>query len=318
MSRIKKIILSVFGLVFLLGGVIVLKGVNTFSAMSSSDSLVVLENDERWDILLLGHQPAGGLTDSIIILSYKKETGETALISLPRDLFVSIPLCGQQRINYAYVAGEKDSAGGGLKLAKEVAGNVTGLDIDFVVAIDTYALEEIVDAIDGIEIEENRYFSTDFYGNYVTIRPGKNYLSGSETLAYVGSRAVAGSDFGRMERQQKALMAIKDKALSFGLLTRPDKIWSILNSLEKHIEMDIPFSQVKELIQMASDLEIQNIDQIVFDTSNYLYSTRSDAGAYILLPKTGDFLEIQQKCKGVFEEDIEAGLKKDEKLTNQD
>ena len=318
MSKIKKIVLFVLGIVFVLGGAIVLKGVNTFSAISSSDSLVVLENDERWDILILGHQPAGGLTDSIIILSYKKETGETALISLPRDLFVSIPDYGEQRINYAYVAGEKDSDGGGLKLAKEVAGSVTGLDIDFVVAMDTYALKEIVDAIDGIEIEENRYFSTDFYDNYVTIRPGKNYLSGSETLAYIGSRAIAGSDFGRMERQQKVLVAIKDKTLSFELLARPDKIWSILNSLEKHIEMDIPFSQVKDLIQMASDLEIQNIDQIVFDTSNYLYSTTSDAGAYILLPKSGDFLEIQQKCNGIFEEDIEAGFKNDAKLTNQD
>lgn len=302
MTKLKKIILSVLGMIFVLGGVVFLKGVNTFSSMSSSDSIVALKNDKRWDILLLGHQPAGGLTDSIIVLSYKKETGEIALISLPRDLFVSMSGYGKQRINYAYVAGEKkDSDGGGLRLAKEVVSNVTGLDIDFVVAGDIYALEEIVDTMGGIEIDEDRYFSTDFYGHYVKIYPGKNYLSGSETLAYVGSRAVAGSDFGRMERQQKALVALKDKTLSFGMLARPDKVWSIFNSLEKHIETDIPFSQVKDLIQMASGLEIQNIDQIVFDTSNYLYSTHSAAGAYILLPKSGDFLEIQQKCNGVFD-----------------
>lgn len=291
------------GLIIVFLGLFFLKGVNTFSAISSSsDSLISLKNDDRWDILILGHQPTGGLTDSIMVLSYEKDSQKAAIFSIPRDLWVNIPGHGKEKINYAYVAGQKNNSdGGGLKLAKEIVSNITGLDIDFVVAGDVEALEEIVDILGGIEVKEDRYFSLDFYGNYVTIKPGINKLSGSEALAYIGSRATIGSDFGRMERQQKVLIAIKDKITSLGLLSRPDKIWNIFNSVEKHIETDIPLSQVKELIKMASSMEIGDIETIVFDTSNYLYSTHSNGGAYILLPKVGDFSEIQEKCQNIFQ-----------------
>jgi LCP family protein required for cell wall assembly len=305
MNKIKKIILFLVGIIVIFGGLIFFKGINTFSAISSSDSLTSLRGDDRWDILILGHQPTGGLTDSIMVLSYKKETGQAALFSIPRDLWVTIPEDSKQRINYAYVAGErKNSNGGGLELAKEVVSNVTGLDIDFAIAGDVTALKDIVDALGGIEIEEDRYFSLDFYGNYVKIKPGKNELSGSETLAYVGSRAIAPADFGRMERQQKVLVAIKDKAFSLGVLSRPDRIWNIFNSIDKHIETDIPLSQMKDLIKVLSSLEIKDIKTTVFDTSNYLYSTHSNGGAYILLPKKGNFSEIQADCQGIFEESL--------------
>jgi len=303
MNKLKKVILFVLGLFFILVGVIFLKGAHTFSVISveNPDFSFLPKEDQRWDILILGEQPLGGLTDTIMIFSYKKDTGEAALISIPRDLWVSIPGYGKQKINYAYVVGErKDPNGGGLKLAEEVVEKVTGLDIDFGIKGDVYALKEIVDTLGGIDVWEDRYFSTDFYGNYVKIHPGKNHLSGTETLAYIGSRSID-SDFGRMRRQQKVLEGIKNKVFSLQLLTRPDKIWGIFNSLNRHIETDLPLSQMKDLIQMASSFKIKKMTKMVFDKSNYLYSTHTRAGAYILLPKGGDFSEIQQRCQNIFQ-----------------
>lgn len=309
MSRAKKIFLFLVLTILVVSGIIFLKGVKSFSIISKGGALFFPKRDERWDILILGmrgrYAKSGGmLTDSIIVLSYKKETGETAIISIPRDLWVEVPNWGMQRINYAYVAGEtEEKGGGGLRKAKEVIKDVTALDIDFAVVVDTSALKEIVDTLGGIEIYEDRYFSMQFYKNYVTIYPGKNYLSGSEAMAYTGSRAV-GSDFGRMKRQQKVILAMKDKVFSLGLLARPDKIWNILDSVERHVEADIPFSQLKELIQIASSLKIESIKQVVFDTTNYLYSTHTSRGAYILLPKAGDFSEIKELCQNIFEQPV--------------
>ena len=306
MTKLKKIILVVVLLIVIGIGVIFLKGVKSFSIISTSESLFSPARDERWDILILGNRgdaaKSGGiLTDSIMILSYKKETGEAALISIPRDLWVEIPNHGMQRINFAYPAGKQDNPpDGGLKLAREVVGKVSGLNIDFVVVVDVEALKEIVDTLGGIDIYEEKYFSGQFYNYYVTTYPGKNHLSGSEALAYAGSRRTD-SDFARMRRQQKVILAIKDKVFSLGILARPDRIWSIFNSLEYHLKTDIPLSQIQELIQLASGLEIQNAEQVVFDTSNYLYSTHTTNGSYILLPKTGDFSEIQAKCQDIFE-----------------
>lgn len=302
MTTAKKVILSLLGVILIFGGVFLFKGVHTFSAINTdTDSSTLFKNDNRWDILILGHQPSGGLTDSIMVLSYEPATGKAALISIPRDLWVTIPGYGKEKINFAYVAGEeKNSNSSGLKMAKEIVSEVTGLNIDYAIATDVEALKELVDNLGGIDIEENRYFYVDFYGNYVKIKPGINHLSGSETLAYVGSRDIAGADFGRMERQQKVLIAIRDKALSLGVLSRPDKIWNIFNSIEKHVETDIPLSQMKYLIEMASNLQVNDVKNILFDTSNYLYSTHSSNGAYILLPKAGDFSEIQAVCQNVF------------------
>lgn len=306
MSKGKKIFLFLLLTIVVVFGVIFLKGVKSFSIISTGESLFSPARDERWDILILGNRgdnakKGGILTDSIMILSYKKETGEAALFSVPRDLWVDIPNYGKQRINFAYSAGKADNPpDGGLRLAKEVIGGTTGLDIDFVVVINVEALKEIVDTLGGIEIYEDRYFTTQFYNHWVKIHPGQNYLSGSEVLAYAGSRAID-SDFGRMRRQQKVILAIKDKVFSLGLLARPDKVWNIFNSLENHLKTDIPLSQLQDLIQIASTLEIKNTEQVVFDTSNYLYSTHTTNGAYILLPKTGDFSEIQEKCQKIFE-----------------
>lgn len=308
MARVKKILLFIAIVIIIFSGVIFLKGVNTFSIITTNGTLFSPAKDERWDVLILGNRGEGAksggiLTDSIMVLSYKKETGKVALFSIPRDLWVDIPGYGKQRINFAYVAGEmRNPEGEGLKLAKEVVSNVTGLDIDFGVVVDIWALKEIVDILGGIEIYEDKYFSMDFYHYFVKIHPGKNYLSGNEVLAYVGSRDV-GADFGRMKRQQKVLLAIKEKAFSLGLITRPDKIWSIFDSLAVHIKTDIPSSKMRELIQIASGLEIGDVQKVVFDTSNYLYSTHTPRGAYILLPKAGDFSEIQEKCENIFEEE---------------
>lgn len=308
MNRGWKIFLFLIFIIAVILGALFFKGVKSFSIISTGESLFSPTKDARWDILILGNRgdnaKSGGiLTDSIMILSYKRKTGEVALLSIPRDLWVDIPNYGKQRINFAYGAGKAEAPPyGGLRLAKEVVGEVTGIDLDSVVVVDTEALKEIVDILGGLEIYEDRYFSLQFYHNYVTIHPGLNYLSGDEVLAYAGSRAVD-SDFGRMKRQQKVILAIKDKVLSLGLLTRPDKIWNILNGLENHLKTDIPLPQLKELIQLASTLEIQDIKQVVFDTSNYLYSTHTSAGAYILLPKAGDFSEIQEKCQSIFKEE---------------
>lgn len=305
MDGLKFFLLFLVVIVIAVGGIIVVKGGNTLSLISTanSDSLLDLENDKKINILILGEQPEGGLTDSIMILSYKRSTNEAALVSVPRDLWVDIPdYSGGEKINKAYLLGEeKNPDGGGLELAKKTVNKVTGMKIDLAVKGDTQAVKEVVDILGGIEVEEDNYFSLDFYGEHVTIQPGTNFLSGGETLAYIGSRQI-GSDFGRMERQQKVMMAVKDKALSLDLFTRPDKVWSILDSLGTHIETDVPVSQMREVMDVVSGIKVQEVERVVFDKSNYLYSDHTRAGAYILLPKAGDFSEIKERCGNIFKE----------------
>ena len=145
MERVlKRIIIFVIVLVAIAAAVVLIKGVKTFSMVSTGDSLFDPSRDQRWDVLILGNRgekASGGgiLTDSIMVLSYKKDTGEAAMFSIPRDLYVEIPDNGYQRINYAYAAGFNGTgeAREGIKIAKEVVAEISGLEIDFVLVIDT-------------------------------------------------------------------------------------------------------------------------------------------------------------------------------------
>lgn len=321
-SKLKKVIVVIVLLIIAAVATIALKGARTISVVSENGSLFAPKSDKRWDVLLLGNRGdnaknGGILTDSIMVLSYKPETGQMALISIPRDLWVKIPGHGEQKINTAYSLGKEKSgkASDGLKLATEVVSNVSGLDIDFSVVLDIEALKDIVDNIGGINIYEDKTFSYNFYGNKVKIYKGENNLDGSETLAYVGIRDID-SDFGRMERQQKVLLAIKDKAFSLGMIKNPNKILNILNSLESHLRTDLNSSQIQYLLKQLPSLEIENAQRIVFDNTNYLYSSHSSAGAYILLPKGGNFSGVQAVCKSVFGDNEDgADLTKDNSST---
>lgn len=310
---LKKIIIFAILLIAAVAAVIFVKGAKTLSVVTTGESLFSPSTDPRWDILLLGNRgetaPGGGiLTDSIMVLSYKKDTGELALISIPRDLWVKIPDNGYQRINYAYAAGKngKGDWKAGIKKAKKVVSEVTGLDIDFVAVADVEALKEVVDSIGGVTVYEEKSFYTNFYRHTVQIHPGENYLNGDQALAYSGMRKLD-SDFGRMARQQKVILAIKDKVLSASTLSRPDRILGLLNSIEDHFKTDLGVSQIQALGGMISKLKVDSTKQLVLDNTNYLYSTRSYNGAYILVPDAGqdNYSEIHDVAKNIFEKDTQ-------------
>lgn len=330
MSKIKSTILLIITFFATFFSVIFFTGVKKVTVINNGQFVdnpplsfkSKMEEDGRWDILILGTQPIGGLknglTDSIMMFSYKKDTQEAAIFSIPRDLWVKIPGFGMHKINEAYVYGEtKKPNGGGIALAKQVVSSITGLEIDFAVVVDIQALKKIVDTLGGIDVYEDKYFSGDLYGNYVKIHPGVNHLNGSQTLAYIGVRSID-SDFKRMERQQKVFLLLKDKIFSLNLLSRPDKILSILNTVSKHIRTDFPLSQIQEVIQIASSFDVQNVKKIVFDTSNYLYHPPTDERGYILLPKKGDFSEIKKITRGIFEQNLNVNSNSTEEKTSKE
>lgn len=111
-------------------------------------------------ILLMGKGGAGheggGLTDTMMIARILEEQQRIVLISIPRDLWVSIEhekaVKGKGKINSAYPFG-------GGELAKAVASQVTGIPIDKFITIDFSGFEKAIDAIGGIDINVERAFT---------------------------------------------------------------------------------------------------------------------------------------------------------------
>jgi LCP family protein required for cell wall assembly len=279
------------------------------------------KDPDRINILLLGirglEDPGEGklLSDAMILASIKKNTGQIALISLPRDLYVKI-WCTQknEKINFAY-------AQGGLDCAKKTVSLVTGLHIDYAVSINFKALKEGVDALGGITIyldkpfeesfqwakegweEDEHWFIKEINGEekwVFYIPEGENHLDGQTTLYYVRSR-YSTNDFDRMRRQHQVLIAIKEKALSLGVLTNPVKIYNLLDVLGKNVRTDISLAEIGNLINLTSDLDKENIKRKFFDTSpaGLLYQTFINE-EYVLLPVGDNFEQIQKACRDIF------------------
>jgi LCP family protein required for cell wall assembly len=164
-SRRKKrifVIGSVFLPIFLIAGFVFFKASNILTIAGSDagtyKNFEVEKEADRLDILVLGVADAGHdggfLSDTMILLSFNKRTGEIAMISLPRDILVKMPEHPRpERINYAYALGEQRVPnGGGLTLSKEVVKYVTGVYVDHAVALNFTGFERLIDTFGGVTI----------------------------------------------------------------------------------------------------------------------------------------------------------------------
>jgi len=321
------ILISLFSLLFLKTSFTISKVTNQENEkedINFKNNLPDLPEDDpdRINILLLGSrgadEPGDGklLSDSIILVSIKKSSGQIALISFPRDFYIQL-WCSEEekKINFAY-------AYGGLSCAKKTLSYLSGLHIDYAANINFEGLTKLIDNLGGINVYLNEPFEENFQWakegweedehwfikeidgeeKWVFYLPkGKNYLDGQTALYYVRSR-YSTNDFDRMRRQQDVLMAIKEKGLSLNVLLNPVKIYNLLDTLGNNIKTDMSIGEIKELINLSSDLDIDNIETRIFDISpeGLLYHTFINK-EYVLLPVGDNFDKIQEVCKNIFE-----------------
>lgn len=327
-SKISKQLINKTFVVFLvifmfLGFVIFTKANNFFSIINKNSSSNIKEqaeilfsdeekfqlfkDDNRENILLLGirgeddMEYGGLLTDTIIVLSIDTNKKNATLISVPRDIYLRIPgTTKKDKINAAYLIGEeKLPNGGGLELSKRAVEYVTGLYINNVVSVDFKAFKEIIDELGGVDVYLDKEFREDkqWGGINFYVAPGWQHLEGDFVLYYVRSR-YSSNDFDRGRRQQQVLVAMKDKAMQLGFLANPLKINSVLDTLERNIRTDLTIFEIVKLSKLTSQIENSSIKHTVLSTENYLLQTYIN-GAYVLLPKDGNFEEIRKMAREI-------------------
>ena len=128
---------------------------------------------------------------------------------------------------------------------------------------------------------------------------GNNHLNGDQALYYVRSR-YSTNDFDRARRQQEVIIAIKNKALSLGVLANPLKINSLLSSLKGNIWTDFQIWDINDILTLASSFNPkQPVKSYVISTDNLVYETKTTSGEYILLPKDANYAGIKNLFKNI-------------------
>lgn len=257
---------------------------------------------ERVNILLMGvdkrPDEVYSRTDTMIVVTVDPNTRTAGMLSVPRDLWVSIPGYPEDRINKAFFLGEKDRyPGGGPALAMKTLQYNLGIPIHFYVQVDFDGFRQIVDTMGGIDIyvpetiddpeyPDNNYGYDPFY-----IEAGQHNLDGYNALRYARTRHTAGSDFARAKRQQAVLLAIRDKALQLNMIAKIPELW---NTMAGTVETDLQLVDIVELAQLADEVDTENIKSVVID-HNYTVDYVADTGAQVLLP-------LRDKIRAVVDE----------------
>jgi polyisoprenyl-teichoic acid--peptidoglycan teichoic acid transferase len=270
-----------------------------------TDSSPVWTGQERVNVLLLGvdqRQDEKGQptrSDTMIVLTLDPVSKTGGMLSIPRDLWVAIPLkeVGEERINAAHFFGDVYKyPGGGPALAKKTVSLNLGIPIHYYARVDFQGFERVVDSIGGINVDVQTPLRDDQYpdGNYGTIRifipAGLQHMDGQTALIYARSRH-SDSDFGRIKRQQQVLLALREQGLQLGLLP---KLPFLFTTLKDAVATDIPAREALVLAQLAAQIDVKNITSRSID-ANMVTEYITPGGADVVVPKREEIKQLIQE-----------------------
>jgi polyisoprenyl-teichoic acid--peptidoglycan teichoic acid transferase len=226
-------------------------------------------------ILMVGvdeREGDGGRTDSMLVITVNPETKTTKILSIPRDtrtqLLNSInPKKNTiDKINHAY-------AFGGIEMSIESVENFLNIPIDYYVEVNMQGFKDIVDAVGGIDVDNQYAFELD--GVY--LNKGPQHLDGTKALAYARMRIEdPRGDIGRGERQREVISKIIEKGKSLSTLTN---YTDILDALENNIKTNLTLSEMIDMqsaympaAEIIEKLEIEGSGQIINSVWYYMVS----------------------------------------------
>lgn len=329
---LKRVVIIFAILVLLIGGYVGGKFLWNAHKVFGGSILDVLKSTKlkgedvgRVNILLAGNSAddaghdGAALTDSIMLLSIDTKHNKAFILSIPRDLWVDDGY-GHQKINGVYVDGESEDfsesgyPSGGMGQLEKVVSENFGMTINYYGLINYQALRQSVDAVGGVDItiksddprgiyDPNIDWSTK--GPLVKLSNGTHHLDGREALNLARARGdaynsygLAGSDFDRTENQRKLLIALKNKAISAGVLANPAKLASLSDAVGSNVKTDFKTEELRRLYEIMKEINSNNIQSLSLndaDGKNLLMSYSAPGGQSALIPAAGldDFSDIQ-------------------------
>ncbi|WP_233498472.1 LCP family protein [Blastococcus sp. TF02A-26] len=252
---------------------------------------------ERVNVLLLGGDGGEGRdgvrTDTVIVASIDTDTGDTTLLSLPRNL-ENLPFPEDSPLAEVYpngFVGETESEGllnavyrngpaahpdilgptddPGADFLKLGVGEALGLTIDYYVLVNLDGFARLVDALGGVTLNVNYYVpingdpgTGELPDDYIEPGPDQR-MDGYRALAYARGRFNL-TDYDRMARQRCTINAIIDAADPLTLLQSYQELASATRDI---VSTDIPRSALDDFVELGDLVKSAQVTSVVFDDS---------------------------------------------------
>lgn len=222
-----------------------------------------VKNLEPLQILVMGEST--GMSDTIIVCQYNPKTQKAAMLSIPRDTYVTNgnhKYSALNKINSLYSGGETPE--------KTVAAvnEVTGLDIKHYILVDTQALRKLVDLIGGVEFDVPRDMNYDDDGQdlHIHLKQGLQTLNGAQAEQVVRFRhnndgssysyEYGNEDYGRMKTQRNLIIAVAKQTIKLKNVT---EIGNIMNIMKEDVKTNVDFNMLIDYIPYAVSMNLDTI-----------------------------------------------------------
>ena len=135
---------------------------------------------------------------------------------------------------------------------------------------------------------------------------GLKHMDGTTVLKFVRSRhgtGGEGSDFARSARQQKVILAFRQKVLSTETLTSPQKIIELSKTFGDTIDTDIKDEDVTLFAKLGLKIEPSTIRRVVLDTNEKdgrleFGRPENHGGQSVLVPKNNSWTDLAEYIQG--------------------
>lgn len=271
----------------IIGAVVVYAKISGQEITDISEGIFGENKKEAVTVLIAGLHPDGPLTDFIMYAKYNPETGKVNALSIPRDTKVVGTVDG--KINSAYARG-KD-----IQKLKDKVKDVTSLEADYYVILDTAAVRKMVDAIGGIpmEVPIDMDYDDEEQDLHIHLKKGYQVLDGDKAEQFIRFRknnnggGYKTGDVGRVEAQQEFIKAAIEQVLKPATLLKLPELISL--GLES-VKTDMKLSDILGYID-----DVKN-----FDKSNLRIESLPGEGLYI--GNVSYFVHEPDETKALIEE----------------
>lgn len=264
------------------GNITVSQGFDNVLISRPEEEPVEVEGDPKpLNVLIMGSDSrknqdavagsAPGLSDTTILLHLSADRERAYGVSVPRDLMVPRPQCRSKDGEAVEPAASVDQWNEAFVLGGEACTiaqfeQMAKLRVDHFVVVNFGGFISMVDALGGVPVcvpEE----VNDSIGK-IHLPKGRYEVTGQQALDYVRVRHDIGTvdtgDLGRLKRQQAFMASMVNKALSAGTMFNPGRLFGFLNAATRSLTTDPEFAKVRELYDLARDVQNIGLDKVQF------------------------------------------------------
>ncbi len=221
-------------------------------------------------------------SDTTILLHLAADRRSATAVSLPRDLMVDIPGCRRQdgsRTEPVFAMFNHAFQLGGSACTIRTVEKLTGIRVDHHIVVDFSGFKDMVDAVDGVRVCLKE--PIDDKAARLKLPAGPVTLDGEQALGFVRARKSLGdgSDTERMERQQRFLGALVNKAQSNDVLLNPVKLYPVLDAATSSLTTDPELASLRGLYQLVRglrDIPTEHVQFLTVPRESYVYDSNRD------------------------------------------